>query len=178
MLDGNKSSHITPAFDKDIAHKFFTEVYHAVPRNYVQPAWMPTPNFPEVEMDCSPITPEEMVNVIKKTKHSSAPSPFDRVGYTIFKKCPALIPALLDLFNACWSQAFIPAQWKTAAVKLIAKGSAADGPGNPGNFHPITVHQRNFHYSFAESLADVHDSEWVPGFLSSEGLHAYSPRLY
>ena len=138
VLDGNESSHITPAFDKD-THKFFAEVYHAVPRNYVQPAWMPTPKFPEVEMDCSPFTPEEVVKVIKKTNHSSAPSPFDRVGYTIFKKCPALIPALLDLFNACWSQAFIPAQWKTAAVKLIAKGSAEDDPGNPGNFRPIAL---------------------------------------
>ena len=117
----------------------FTDVYHSGPRNFVQPEWMPTPSLPDVEMDCSPFTPSEILRVIKRMKSGSAPSPFDRVRYVIFKKCPALIPALVHLFNICWAQAFIPHEWKTAAVKLIAKGSAAEDATNPGNFRPIAL---------------------------------------
>ena len=139
ILDSSKTSHIAPAFSQERAHRFFTEVYHAAPRNYAQPAWMPTPQAPEVEMDCSPFTPSEIAKVIKRTKPASTPSPFDRVGYNIFKKCPALIPALVDIFNFCWTHSFIPVQWKTAAVKLIAKGPAADDATNPANFRPIAL---------------------------------------
>ena len=78
-------------------------------------------------------------NVIRGTKAHSAPSPFDRVGYQIFRKCPALIPALVHLFNTCWTQSSIPPQWKIAAIKLIAKGSVADDATNPGNFRPIAL---------------------------------------
>jgi hypothetical protein len=137
VLDGN-SDHI-PAFTEATAYKYFTDVYHSGPRNFVQPEWMPTPSLPDVEMDCSPFTPSEILRVIKRMKSGSAPSPFDRVGYVIFKKCPALIPALVHLFNICWAQAFIPHEWKTAAVKLIAKGSAAEDATNPGNFRPIAL---------------------------------------
>lgn len=134
VLDGSSASQITPMFSQETAHSFFKEVYHAAPRNYVQPAWMPNPHAPEFEMDCSPFTPSEVIKVIKKMKSRSAPSPFDRVGY---KKCPALVPAL---FNICWSHSFIPDQWKTAAIKLIAKGSAVEDATNPGNFRPIAMY--------------------------------------
>ena len=90
-------------------------------------------------MDCSPFTPSEIAKVIKRTKPASTPSPFDRVGYNIFKKCPALIPALVDIFNFCWTHSFIPVQVKTAAVKLIAKGPAANDATNPANFRPIAL---------------------------------------
>ena len=55
VLDGS-SAQITPAFSEANAYKYFTEVYHSGPRNYVQPEWMPTPSLPDMEMDCSPFT--------------------------------------------------------------------------------------------------------------------------
>ena len=93
VLDGGLSSHITPAFSEEAAHEFFSVVYHFGPRNYAQPPWMSTPSPRDVEMDCSQFTANEITRVIKKMKSGSAPSPFDSVGYVIFK-------LLLSLF---WS---------------------------------------------------------------------------
>ena len=117
---------------------FFTEVYHSGPQNSVRPEWMPSPSHPEVEMDCSPFSANEVVRVIKKLKLASTPSPYDRVGY-VFKKCPALIPVFLHLFSICWTQSVIPRKWKSALIKLIAKSSVAEDPTNPGNFRPIAL---------------------------------------
>ena len=114
LLDAASSSNITPGFDAEKAHHFFSTVY--------QPDWMPSPPPPEVQMDCSPFTASESLRVMKKMKAASAPSPFDRIGYVVFKKCPALIPALVDIFNFCWAHSAVPNQWKTAAIMLIAKG--------------------------------------------------------
>ena len=72
-------------------------------------------------------------------KSVSAPSPFNRIGYVVFKKCPTLCPALLDIFNLCWAHSIAPHQWKTAAIKLIAKASATEDGTNPGNFRPIAL---------------------------------------
>ena len=139
LLDGTSSSHITPAFDEKTAHEYFSVVYNSVPHNYIQPSWMPTPSAPDVEMDCSPFTANDITRIIRKMKSRSAPSPFDRIGYAIFKKCPSLTPILVHLFNICWIESTIPYQWKTAAIKLIAKGPAAEDATTPGNFRPIAL---------------------------------------
>ena len=139
LLDADSSSNITPDFDAEQAHHFFSTVYRADPKNFIQPDWMPSPPPPEVQMDCSPFTDSEIFRVMKKMKAASAPSPFDRIGYVVFKKCPALIPALVDIFNFCWSHSAVPHQWKTAAIKLIAKGSAVEDASNPSNFRPIAL---------------------------------------
>ena len=57
----------------------------------------------------------------------------------MFKKCPALIPALIDLFNLCWAHSYVRHQWKTAAIQLIAKGPAAEDASHPANFRPIAL---------------------------------------
>ena len=107
VLDGGLGQEV-PMFSEDDVTTFFKQAYCSAPRNYAQPEWMPVPLSPEVEMDCSPFSPGEIARVIKKMKAWSAPSPFDRVGYVIFKKCPSLIPALVKLFNICWNQSIIP----------------------------------------------------------------------
>ena len=139
LLDADSSSNIIPGFDAEQAHHFFSTVYRTDPKNFIQPDWMPSPPPPEVQMDCSPFTDSEIFRVMKKMKATSAPSPFDRIGYVVFKKCPALIPALIDIFNLCWSHSAVPHQWKTAAIKLIAKGSAVEDASNPSNFRPIAL---------------------------------------
>ena len=139
LLDSTSSSHITPAFDEDTAHDYFSEVYNSVPHNYIQPSWISTPSSPDVEMDCSPFTANEIMRIIRKMKSRSAPSPFDRIGYVIFKKCPALTPVVVYLFNICWMESTIPYHWKTAAIKLIAKGPAGEDVTTPGNFRPIAL---------------------------------------
>ena len=79
------------------------------------------------------------MRIIKRMKAQSAPSPFDRIGYVIFKRCPSLLPALVQLFNICWAQSTIPGEWKCAAIKLIPKGSASEDTTNPVNFRPIAL---------------------------------------
>ena len=51
-----------------------------VPRA-AKPACLPSLTRPEVQMDCSPFTASEIARVIKKIKSSSAPPPFDTIGY-------------------------------------------------------------------------------------------------
>ena len=139
FLDGGPSGNIVPAFTAEKAYNFFSEVYQSAPREFSQPGWLPSPPVPQVAMDCSPFSIPEVAQVIKRMKSASAPSPFDRVGYVIFKRCPALMPALVDLFNLCWTLSLVPQQWKTAAIKLLAKGPAADDATNPANFRPIAL---------------------------------------
>ena len=136
LLDDSISSNVVPTFDAERAYLFFSEVYQSDSRNVVQPDLLPSPPTPEVEMDCSV---SEVTRAIKRMKSASAPSPFDMIGYVVFKKCPALIPALIDLFNLCWDHSYVPHQWKTAAIKLIAKGPAAEDAANPANFRPIAL---------------------------------------
>ena len=82
---------------------------------------------------------EEILVAIRKSKARSAPCPLDGIPYLVFKKCPALVAALQDLFNTCWAQSTVPMQWKTASVKLIGKQAAKQDPTLPNNFRPIAL---------------------------------------
>ena len=132
-------STITPIFSAETAHNFFSEVYGTGHWSFVQPPWIPTPPPSEVEMDCSPITAAEVNRALKRMKCGSAPSPFDRVGYVVFKRCPSQDPVLVHLFNVCWVQSIIPHEWKVVAIRLIAKASANQDASNPAHFRPIAL---------------------------------------
>ena len=99
----------------------------------------PPPIIPTVEFNCEEITAQEISAAIRKSKVKSAPCPFDGVPYRVFKNCPVLVVALQDLFNSCWVQSVVPAQWKTASMKLIGKQTARDDPTIPTNFRPIAL---------------------------------------
>ena len=89
---------------------------------------MPTPQPPTEEFYCEEIATEEVQFATKHMKIASTPSLFDQVSYMIFKRCPSLRMALVDLFKYCLAQSEISSQWKIAAIKLIGKSSAADDP--------------------------------------------------
>ena len=63
----------------------------------------------------------------------------DRISYLIFKRCPSLRPALLDLFNRVIMEGSVPSSWKVAVIRLIPKSSAKDDLASPGNFRPIAL---------------------------------------
>ena len=94
---------------------------------------------PDSAMEMAPISEEELARVIRKSKPSTAPSPVDRIPYLIFKKCPCLRPALLDLFNRVIMEGSVPSSWKVAAIKLIPKSSPQEDPSSPGNFRAIAL---------------------------------------
>ena len=55
-------------------------------------------------------------SAIKKYSHSSSPSPFDQITYSIVKRCPVLYTALLNIYNHCWQTSTIPYLWKKPLV--------------------------------------------------------------
>lgn len=95
---------------------------------------MPAPKKPPHEFESDPIQEWEIKTVIKQSKISSKPSPFDNISYKILKKCPSLTQALLNLHNCCWPNREVPEAWKFAAIKLIGKDGAQSEPGAPSNF--------------------------------------------
>ena len=135
LLD-NSQLDIEPQFSEEQAHQFFSNTYHAEPQLFSQ---KPPPPAPTEEFNCGEITSEEILAVVKKSKARSAPCPLGGITYQVFKKCPALLVALHDLFNTCWSMSCVPSQWKTASVKLIGKQAAQGDPTLPSNFRPINL---------------------------------------
>ena len=139
LLDDSQASRIPPQFSGEQAHDFFSTTYQSQPRDFQIPPWMPVPHAPPEEFDTDPISVLEIQAAIKRTKSSSTPSPFDKIPYQVFKKCPSLTDALQDLFQCCWSSSTVPASWKYAGIKLIGKTSALDNPSEPSNFRPIAL---------------------------------------
>ena len=98
--------------------------------------YIPPPNSP---FHHSSITYDELVFTLKKCRSGSSPSPLDAIPYTILKRCPSLLPALLHLYNTCLMTSQIPAQWKAAVIKLIPKPKAVVNPSDPKTFRPIAL---------------------------------------
>ena len=139
-LDGDSSSkQVEPAFQADAAESFFTHVYSSCKREYKQPEWLPDAPAPQQEFDESPITEEQLLAAIKKSRSQSSPSPLDQVTYLVSKRCPCLVPVLVDLFNCCWQEGTIPIGWKQGVIRLIPKAAATESPQEPSNFRPIAM---------------------------------------
>ena len=99
----------------DLIHPSFS-VDSSPPSEFRRPQWLPPTNPPQVAFDDGPITLSEVAEVIKRTKNSSPPSPIDRVGYQIFKRCPTLLTALVDIYNSRWDSQTVPLAWKQAVI--------------------------------------------------------------
>ena len=137
-METSSQSDIEPKFSEEVAFQYFSSTYHVEPRSFTTPDWMPSPPTPVEEFNCDRIT-MEISAAIRKSKAKSAPCPLDGIPYLVFKKCPALVVALHDLFNTCWAQSTVPQQWLTASVRLIGKQAAEDDPMAPNNFRPIAL---------------------------------------
>ena len=88
-------------YTKEEACDYFTEVYHAGSRNFVQPALskhLHPQHLKLIEFDSEEIV-VKISRATKCSKSSSSPSPFDRISYLILKRCTSLLTALQDLFN-------------------------------------------------------------------------------
>ena len=158
LLDGSAASQTTPEFSASVAHSYFSQVYQSSPHHFEKPSWMssPPPPVSDCSMNMSPITQEELSRVIKKSRSSSAPSPLDRISYSIMKRCPSLHPALLDLFNRVIMVGTVPTAWKVAAVKLIPKGAAVEDPSSSVNFRPIALTP-----SISKLLSGILKERWL-----------------
>jgi hypothetical protein len=139
LLDESSQTSIEPQFSEEEGIQYFTETYSAKPKSFASPDWIPSPPSPTAEFNCEEITMMEISAAVRKSKTKSTPCPLDAIPYIVFKKCPALMTALHNLFNTCWMQSTVLMQWKTASVKLIGKQAAEDNPTLPSNFRPIAL---------------------------------------
>ena len=140
LLDDDGHANICPSFSKDEANTFFHQTYSCVNQEPItSPSWASTHPIPNALFDTAAISREEIVVQIRKSRSGSAPCPFDQVSYKIFKKCPSVIDALLNIFNHCLYQASIPNIWKVGVTRLLGKPAAKVDPKNPSNFRPITL---------------------------------------
>ena len=139
LFDNNTAKRINPAFAEDKAFPFFKSVYSSQPNSFHQPPGMPSAKDPVFNFNESPFSIEEIRSTIIRSNASSTPSPLDQIPYRILKRCPSLVHALFKLYNQCWQTSTIPQAWKTASIRLIAKGSAKDDPSSPSNFRPIAL---------------------------------------
>ena len=96
LLDGDSFTSILPSFTCETAVSFFWSTYSNTGTNksFDQPNWMPDVPPPSCPFPEEEITTEELLQVIKKCKASSAPSPIDQMYYCIFKNCPSLIASI------------------------------------------------------------------------------------
>ena len=99
LLEDKPATNVHPTFSETEATSFFSKAYHSEPRRYTQPSWMPSATAPVAEFNENDITLEEITLAVKKARSKSSPSPFDGIPYTVFKKCPALLSALHNIFN-------------------------------------------------------------------------------
>ena len=148
-----------PAFTEAAATTFFSEVYQSAPQRFSQPKWRPTPTTPDVEFDCSPFSQNEVASVIKKMAPGSAPSPFDRVGYVVFKKCPALPPALVQAIQCLLGPVRSPRVMEVCSHQADPKRVSSSGHHQSCQLqaHCLnTLYRQSVHYTPQESLVEVH----------------------
>ena len=139
VLEDDSDSYVEPAFNRETAHSYFKDTYKGTPATFEKPNWMKSPPQSNIPFDTGPITEDEMLHFLHKSKSTSTPCPADQISYRILKSCPSLAPGLLHLYNCCWETKTVPRAWKTGVITLIAKASAAQDPASPGNFRPIAL---------------------------------------
>lgn len=111
------------------ATKFFTDTYQSEPKTCLS------------KLDAISSNPHHWVQLwwYLCWGNLSGCEEIQSVPYIVFKKCPVLVTALHILFTTCWKQYIVPAQWKTASVKLIGKQTAGQDPTLPTNFRSIAL---------------------------------------
>ena len=168
---------VSPAFDAASCEQHFRDVYSSQPHVYSHPDWLPPAASPHTPFDSDAIKPEEVTNAIKRSNSSSSPSPLDQIPYRIFKQCPSLLPALVNLYNLCWQTAVVPRAWKAAVITLIPKTSAADDPTRPTNFRPIALTSCVGKIFTAVMKRRLHSHMTINGFLDNTIQKAFQPKV-
>ena len=140
LLSDGKAT-VTPNATIDSIYDYFSKSYDTdkYDSTFSCPEWLQSSPQPSAPFDDGPITMTEVIGKIKRARSKSAPSPLDGISYEIFKRCPTLWPALLDLYNCCWSSCSVPQCWKQAIIKLIPKQPAYAEPSVLNNFRPIAL---------------------------------------
>ena len=126
-----------PAFTSDAGFDYFSKLY-AEPSRADPVSAMPemkTVDPPSFLLSEAPPTAKEILNAIKSKSNGAAPG-LDGLSYVPYKRCPCLLPVLVQLFAKIWSCKEIPSDWATACIQLLAK---SEKTSDPAEFRPIAL---------------------------------------
>lgn len=108
-------------FTKDQATAYFKSVYSDKSRNeeYTLDS-VSSYLLPEGSEGLVPPRKEAIVNILKKTRHKSAPGP-NSVPYNVYKNCPILPTYLLKLYVMFWKKSILSSIFWCSHNKAVTK---------------------------------------------------------
>ena len=74
---------------------------------------MKAPSLPTHVFSEAPPGLKEIQDVIHPKRNAAAPG-LDGITYVPYKRCPAILPVLVQLFSKIWTSGKIPADWGAA----------------------------------------------------------------
>ena len=126
-----------PAFSSEAGFDYFSKLYCDPSRAEKTTAMPEMQNVepPRFLLSEIPPTAKEIMSAIKSKSNGAAPG-LDCLSYVPYKRCPCLLPILVQLFAKIWSSNEIPDEWATACIQLLAKSSKTS---EPAEFRPIAL---------------------------------------
>lgn len=87
--------------------------------------------------DFAPISPEEVLHIIKNLPPYKSPGP-DKIPGIVYKKCfPTLLPIIIFIFTKCFELGDVPDHWKHCTVVPVPKSNCARS--QLSNMRPIAL---------------------------------------
>ena len=126
-----------PSFSSEAAFEYFSKLYNDPTRSDPTTAMPDMKNVepPAFLLSEAPPTAKEILSAIKSKSNGAAPG-LDCLSYVPYKRCPCLLPILVQLFAKIWSSKEIPTEWAAACIQLLAKSSKTS---DPAEFRPIAL---------------------------------------
>ncbi|XP_052256427.1 uncharacterized protein LOC127861786 [Dreissena polymorpha] len=94
-----------------------------------------TPDDPEHDFDCAEPRLQEVKDIVRKARASSAPGP-NRVPYRVYKNCPKILIRLWKLIKVVWRKEELCREWLKAEGCFIPK---EEDSSTLGQFRTISL---------------------------------------
>jgi hypothetical protein len=126
-----------PQFSADEAFTFFSTNYRDTERqaSFSPMENMIRPPFPSHFFSEACPTIAELKSSAWQKRNSAAPG-LNGLSYTLFKRCPCIMPVVHKIVEKVWSLRSFPASWSAAFIKLLPKSTNLT---NPADFRPIAL---------------------------------------
>ena len=133
----NKKASGTPKFSASTAQQYFETTYTDANRDYEYTPLpeMVRPTLPEslFSIDCPNLG--DIKHSIRK-KRNKAAACLNALTYVPYKKCPAILKFILQLFRKIWKTKDIPTDWACAYIVLLSK---SENFSQVSEFRPIAI---------------------------------------
>lgn len=132
-----KKANGEPAFSGEAGYAYFSQLYKDPVRSEGTSAMpeMTNVELPTVMLSEAAPTAKEILDAVKSKSNGAAPG-LDSISYVPYKRCPCLLPILVQLFAKIWASKEVPADWATACIQLLAKSAKTS---EPAEFRPIAL---------------------------------------